>query len=222
MRRSRVSGTCPESRGRSRLGTQACARVPPALGWWDFDRDPNGLLSLRGRAVCPRKRIHVFFLSILTTDVVPFEDSGRARAPRRAPTPNAAAHVAMWSWTASAAAANPMQPTYAAATPIFPPAPGAVLRVETGLKLSESPSSRGARAKLTTSRTPVSGDGSPLWHGSGRQRGIRFQFSALAIRGERGGLVMSLDSLVRLSWNAFFPSPMERIDESIWNPPSAE
>jgi len=220
MRRSRVSGTCPESRRRSRLGTRACERgcrvrwgrisIETRMG---FCHCTVGLSALINAST--------FFLSILTTDVVPFEDSGTARAPRRAPTPNAAAHVAMWSWTASAAA-NPTQPTYAAATPIFLPAPGAALRVAIELPLSESPSSRGARAKLTTSRTPVSGHGSPLWHGSGRQRGIRFQFSALAIRGERGGLVMSLDSLVRLSWNAFFPSPMERIDESIGNPPSAE
>jgi hypothetical protein len=36
---------------------------------------------------------------------------------------------------------------------------------------------------------------------------------ALAIRGERRVLVMSLDSLVRLSWNPFFPYLLERIGE---------
>jgi hypothetical protein len=44
----------------------------------------------------------------------------------------------------------------------------------------------------------------------------------LAIRGERGVLVMSLDSLVRLSSNPFFPYLLERIDESIANPRSAD
>jgi alpha-beta hydrolase superfamily lysophospholipase len=36
---------------------------------------------------------------------------------------------------------------------------------------------------------------------------------ALAIRGERGVLVMSLDALVRLSWNPFFPYLLERIQD---------
>jgi hypothetical protein len=44
----------------------------------------------------------------------------------------------------------------------------------------------------------------------------------LAIRGERGVLVMSLDSLVRLSSNPFFPYLLERIDESIGDPPSRD
>jgi alpha-beta hydrolase superfamily lysophospholipase len=48
------------------------------------------------------------------------------------------------------------------------------------------------------------------------------QFGALAIRGERGVLVMSLDSLVRLSSNPFFPYLLERIDESIGDPPSRD
>ncbi|MBK1643200.1 hypothetical protein CKO25_00715 [Thiocapsa imhoffii] len=38
---------------------------------------------------------------------------------------------------------------------------------------------------------------------------------ALAIRGERGVLIMSLDALVRLSWNPFWPYLLERIDEGI-------
>jgi alpha-beta hydrolase superfamily lysophospholipase len=42
---------------------------------------------------------------------------------------------------------------------------------------------------------------------------------ALAIRGERGVLVMSLDSLVRLSWNPFFPYLIERIEEGIVDAP---
>ncbi|RKT44192.1 alpha/beta hydrolase [Thiocapsa rosea] len=42
---------------------------------------------------------------------------------------------------------------------------------------------------------------------------------ALAIRGERGVLVMSLDSLVRLSWNPFFPYLLERIEEGIVDAP---
>jgi alpha-beta hydrolase superfamily lysophospholipase len=45
---------------------------------------------------------------------------------------------------------------------------------------------------------------------------------ALAIRGERGVLVMSLDSLVRLSWNPFFPYIVERIEEGIIEAPLAE
>ncbi|WP_296808755.1 alpha/beta hydrolase [Thiocapsa sp.] len=42
---------------------------------------------------------------------------------------------------------------------------------------------------------------------------------ALAIRGERGVLVMSLDSLVRLSWNPFFPYLLERIEDGIVDAP---
>lgn len=42
---------------------------------------------------------------------------------------------------------------------------------------------------------------------------------ALAIRGERGVLVMSLDALVRLSWNPFFPYLLERIEEGIVDAP---
>jgi alpha-beta hydrolase superfamily lysophospholipase len=38
---------------------------------------------------------------------------------------------------------------------------------------------------------------------------------ALAILGERGVLVMSLDSLVRLSWNPFYPYLVERIQEGL-------
>jgi hypothetical protein len=45
---------------------------------------------------------------------------------------------------------------------------------------------------------------------------------ALAIRGERGVLVMSLDSLVRLSWNPFFPYLIERIEEGIADAPLGE
>jgi hypothetical protein len=44
----------------------------------------------------------------------------------------------------------------------------------------------------------------------------------LAIRGERGVLVMSLDSLVRLSWNPFFPYLIERIEEGIADTPLGE
>ncbi len=45
---------------------------------------------------------------------------------------------------------------------------------------------------------------------------------ALAIRGERGVLVMSLDSLVRLSWNPFFPYLIERIEDGIADAPLGE
>lgn len=41
------------------------------------------------------------------------------------------------------------------------------------------------------------------------------QLGALAIRGERGALILSLDSLVRLSSNPFFPYLLERIDEGL-------
>lgn len=41
------------------------------------------------------------------------------------------------------------------------------------------------------------------------------QLGALAIRGERGVLIMSLDSLVRMSSNPFFPYLLERIDDCI-------
>jgi alpha-beta hydrolase superfamily lysophospholipase len=38
---------------------------------------------------------------------------------------------------------------------------------------------------------------------------------ALALRGERGVLFLTLDSLVRLSWNPFFPYLLERVREGI-------
>jgi hypothetical protein len=101
-------------------------------------------------------------------------------------------------------------------------ATGPALRVAIALKLSESPSSRGSRAKLTTPRAPVSGHGFPLWHGSGRQRGLRGPIRRIGDSGRPRALAISLDSLVRLLSNAFFPSPTERIDDSPGNPSSAE
>jgi len=38
---------------------------------------------------------------------------------------------------------------------------------------------------------------------------------AIALRGERGALIVSLDSLIRMSSNPFFPYMLERIDEGI-------
>jgi len=38
---------------------------------------------------------------------------------------------------------------------------------------------------------------------------------AVALRGERGTLVVSLDALGRTSWNPFFPYQLERIEEGI-------
>jgi len=38
---------------------------------------------------------------------------------------------------------------------------------------------------------------------------------AVALRGERGTLVVSLDALGRTSWNPFFPYQLQRIDEGI-------
>ena len=40
-------------------------------------------------------------------------------------------------------------------------------------------------------------------------------FGALAARGEVGVLIVSMDSLVRISWNPFFPYLMSRIEEGI-------
>jgi hypothetical protein len=42
---------------------------------------------------------------------------------------------------------------------------------------------------------------------------------ALALRGERGVLFLTLDSLVRLSWNPFFPYLLERVREGIGEVP---
>ena len=39
------------------------------------------------------------------------------------------------------------------------------------------------------------------------------QLGAMATRGERGALIMSLDSLMRMSSNPFFPYMLERIDQ---------
>lgn len=41
----------------------------------------------------------------------------------------------------------------------------------------------------------------------------------LAARGERGALIVSLDSLLRMSPNPFFPYPIERIEEGIGTAP---
>ena len=44
----------------------------------------------------------------------------------------------------------------------------------------------------------------------------------IAARGERGALILSLDSLLRVSSNPFFPYMLERIDECLVAPgPSA-
>ena len=40
-------------------------------------------------------------------------------------------------------------------------------------------------------------------------------FGSIAARGEVGVLVISLDSLARMSWNPFFPSLLGRIEEGI-------
>jgi hypothetical protein len=41
------------------------------------------------------------------------------------------------------------------------------------------------------------------------------QLGAIALRGERGTLVVSLDALGRTSWNPFFPYQLQRIEEGI-------
>jgi alpha-beta hydrolase superfamily lysophospholipase len=41
------------------------------------------------------------------------------------------------------------------------------------------------------------------------------QLGAMALRGERGTLVVSLDALGRTSWNPFFPYQLQRIEEGI-------
>ena len=41
------------------------------------------------------------------------------------------------------------------------------------------------------------------------------QLGAMALRGERGTLTVSLDALGRTSWNPFFPYQMSRIEEGI-------
>jgi alpha-beta hydrolase superfamily lysophospholipase len=47
--------------------------------------------------------------------------------------------------------------------------------------------------------------------------GVRF--GALAARGEVGVLIISMDSLARISWNPFFPYVITRIDEGIGRSP---
>ena len=49
------------------------------------------------------------------------------------------------------------------------------------------------------------------------------QLGAMALRGERGTLIVTLDSLIRMSSNPFFPYMRERIDESVGRraPPGA-
>ena len=42
----------------------------------------------------------------------------------------------------------------------------------------------------------------------------------MATRGERGTLIVSLDSLIRMSSNPFFPYLMERIEEGIGKGPT--
>jgi hypothetical protein len=42
----------------------------------------------------------------------------------------------------------------------------------------------------------------------------------MAVRGERGTLIVSLDSLIRMSANPFFPYLLERIDEFIGRSPT--
>jgi hypothetical protein len=44
---------------------------------------------------------------------------------------------------------------------------------------------------------------------------------AMALRGERGMLVVTLDSLIRMSSNPFFPYMLQRIDETIERVPAA-
>ena len=41
---------------------------------------------------------------------------------------------------------------------------------------------------------------------------------AMATRGERGLLIVSIDALARMSSNAFFPSLMERVEQGITTP----
>ncbi|HSI39865.1 MAG TPA: alpha/beta hydrolase [Xanthobacteraceae bacterium] len=44
------------------------------------------------------------------------------------------------------------------------------------------------------------------------------QLGAMAVRGERGGLIVNLDALVRMSFNPFYPYMMDRIGEGIGAP----
>ena len=44
------------------------------------------------------------------------------------------------------------------------------------------------------------------------------QLGAIATRGERGALIISLDSLMRMSSNPFFPYMLDRIGEEIARP----
>jgi alpha-beta hydrolase superfamily lysophospholipase len=46
------------------------------------------------------------------------------------------------------------------------------------------------------------------------------QFGALAARGEVGVLIISMDSLARISWNPFFPYVIARIEGGIGRPPA--
>jgi len=47
------------------------------------------------------------------------------------------------------------------------------------------------------------------------------ELGAMAIRGERGGLIVNLDALVRMSSNPFFPYISQRVDEALGMAPAA-
>jgi len=47
------------------------------------------------------------------------------------------------------------------------------------------------------------------------------QLGTVSVRGERGGLIVSLDSLLRMSSNPFFPYLLRRIEEGIPAAPAA-
>ncbi|HEX2526374.1 MAG TPA: hypothetical protein VHL31_08735 [Geminicoccus sp.] len=55
----------------------------------------------------------------------------------------------------------------------------------------------------------------------GTDEDFGINLGAVAARGERGALIVSLDSLLRMSSNPFFPYLIERVEEVISSAPSS-
>ena len=68
-------------------------------------------------------------------------------------------------------------------------------------------------------RAAVSSHRSILWIAPDPTEDFGVNLGALAAHGEVGVLIVSLDSLARITWNPFFPYMLGRIDEGIMPPP---
>ncbi|KJK24800.1 hypothetical protein UB46_08960 [Burkholderiaceae bacterium 16] len=66
-----------------------------------------------------------------------------------------------------------------------------------------------AKAPIRASAQPDAGD----------NYGV--ELGAMAARGERAALIVSLDALIRMSSNPFFPYLLQRVDEGIAGPAAA-